>query len=156
MGLLTKNDSTLYRNWFKEMCRLRGISVGYQYATDTIKTIHSEFQSTYSDTISIDIIFDANPKVNTLKKLGWVSENSDDKPYIAYLPYDTVNLNTESIIVIPPSVENNTRSRKFKVTSITELIEYPDCWICTLAPVFDTETLNNDYSESNFNFIEEL
>lgn len=155
MGLLTKNDAAIYRGFFVEMARLRGISVEYQYAIATTESIHSEFSSTYSNPITIDIIFDTNPKANTLKKIGWVSENPDDKPYIAMLPYNTVNLTTESIISIPPSVElQQLRNRKFKVTSMNTLIEYPDCWICTIAPVFDTVVTDNDYSESNFNYID--
>lgn len=168
MGLLTKNDSTLYRGWFKEMARLRGIEVKYQYAIETTETIHSEFDSNLSDPIDMDIIFDTNPRANTLKRIGWISENPDDKPYIAYLPYDTPSLTAESIITIPPQVDITTdndrvsktervvmKSKRFKVTTINELIEFPDCWICTLAPVFETSKVNNDYSGTNFNFIKD-
>lgn len=153
MGLLTQDDATLYRGWFKEMAYLRGIRVLYQYAISTTETIHAEFDSTYSKHIPVDVIFETNPKANTLKRIGWVSENPDDKPYIVYLPFDIPNLNTESIVSIPPSVEKGLRARKFKVTTINTLIEYPDCWICTLAPVFDTDKVDNDYSETNYNYV---
>lgn len=168
MGLLTRDDSTIYRGWFKEMAFLRGISVKYQYAIETTETIHSEFDSELSDPIPMDIIFDTNPRVNTLKLIGWVSENPDDKPYIAYLPYDAPNLTTESIITIPPQVDVTTMNdvisgneqkgmadKSFKVTTINQLIEFPDCWICTLAPVYVTKEVDNDYSSTNFNFVKE-
>lgn len=168
MGLLTKDDSKLYREWFKEMARLRGIRVIYRYAVFTSETIHSEFNSCYSEPIDIDVIFDTNPRASTLKKIGWVSESPDDKPYIVYLPYDLPHLNTESVIDIPPEIDERTlndivsdhhgkppmRPRRFKVTTINQLIEFPDCWICTLAPVFDTEDVDNNYESTNFNFIE--
>ena len=42
MGLLTKNDSTIFRGYFKEMAKLRGITVIYQYPIDMNFTIYAE------------------------------------------------------------------------------------------------------------------
>lgn len=157
MGYLTDRDSTLYRQWFKEMARLRGIPVLYQYPVELDPTIHSEMITELSEPIEMDIIFDSNPKTATLKKLHWVSEFPDDKPYIAILPFDALNLSTECVISIRPIDSLQDQYRKFKITSINTILEYPDSWTCTLAPIF--ENLNdmpkNDYSDSNFNYIDE-
>ena len=45
------------------MCKLIGISVGYQYVTEKEMTIHSEDNSKLSLPIRIDILFDENPSV---------------------------------------------------------------------------------------------
>ena len=93
MGLLTQNDSTIFRSYFKEMAKLIGIRVLYQYPIDMNFTIYAEeVPKGFSEEIELDIIFDENPKVTTLRKYGWVSELPEDKPYMAALPFDTKNL----------------------------------------------------------------
>lgn len=158
MGLLTKKDVTLWRNWFKEMAKLRGFSVKYYYVknfdSNMDMTIYSEFKPVYSDPIDIDIIFDENPSVNTLALFGWVSENPEDKPYIARLPFDTPNLTVRAKISIPPFVEIDSRCRDFEIMDIKANLDYPDCWICRLVPIYDTNNLSNDYSNSNYNYLE--
>lgn len=154
MGLLTKKDARLFRFFFKEMAKLRGISVKYRYVEDTETTIHAEFESKLSEPIDMDIIFNENPSVNTLKTIGWVSENPDDKPYIAQIPFDAPFLSTECEIEIPPFLEIASRCRKFKITSINTLLEYPDCWTCTLAPIFDNAPVKDNYDETNYNYVE--
>lgn len=154
MGLLTQPDATLYRGFFKEMSKLRGIHVQYRYPIKISSTIHAEMNTKLSDPIEMDIIFQENPSVRTLKSIGWVSEIGDDKPYVAQLPFDTPELQVESVITIPPFYEINSRSRDFKITSITTLLEFPDCLTCTLAPIFDTKFINKDYDTSNYNYLD--
>ena len=101
----------------------------------------------------MDIIFQENPKINTLKRIGWVSENPDDKPYIAMLPFNAPHLDTDSIIDIPPiDVVNNT-PRRFRINRITSLMEYPDCWVCIVAPVFNNDEVKDDTSK-NYNYMD--
>lgn len=156
MGLLTQNDARLWRDFFKEMAYLRGQTVKYQYPISTDTTIHSEMISTLSEPIDMDIIFEENPKNATMKKLKWVSEFEDDKPYIAILPYDAPNLCTECVLTIPPIDTLNNIGRKFKITSINTINEYPDSWTCVVAPIFDTEEPKNDYTDSNYNYVNKI
>ena len=136
MGLLTQNDSTMFRGYFKEMAKLLGISVLYQYPIDMDFTIYAEeTPKGFSEEIQIDIIFDENPKITTLRKYGWVSEVPDDKPYMATLPYDTKNLCKGCrISIVPPQPLSGKRT--FVVTDIQAGLEFPDSWVCKLAPVF--------------------
>lgn len=156
MGYLTERDVTLYRSWFKECCRLRGIPVLYRYPVKVDPTIHSEMISELSEEIPMDIIFETNPKTSTLKQIHWVSELPNDKPYIAILPFDAPNLCTECVIRIRPIDSLNDQYRDFKITSINTLLEFPESWTCTLAPIFETKdgTPKNDYSNSNYNYID--
>jgi hypothetical protein len=156
MGFLTRNDSELYRNWFKEAAILRGLKVTYRYIVSQDTTEHSEFvNQVLSDPIELSIIYQENPKVKTLKLLGWFSEDPQDKPYIAMLPFDTPNLTNEARIFIPTFMELNSEAREFRITDIKTLIEYPDCWICKIAPVFESKKPNNNYESTNFNYIKE-
>lgn len=157
MGFLTDNDSTLYRNWFVEMARLRGIEVLYRYPMKVDPTIHAEMLTEMSEPIPMDIIFETNPRTAMLKQIKWVSEFPNDKPYIAILPYDAPNLQVECTISIKPIDSLNCYYRDFRITSINTILEYPDSWTCTLAPIFDVKngTPKNDYSNSNYNYIDE-
>ena len=59
MGLLTKQDSTIFRNFFKEMAMLRGIQVIYQYPIDMEFSLHAEENPKgFSEPIPMDIIFE--------------------------------------------------------------------------------------------------
>lgn len=154
MGLLTNTkDLELFRNWFKENCLLRGISVKYRYPVTEEISIHSEVDAQFSEEIDLNIVFEQNPNIKTLKRIGWISENPNDKPYIAMLPLDTPYLQMHSRIMIPP-VGQAIPGRWFEVTAISCILEYPDCYICTLAPVFDTKPKRDDYSETNYNYID--
>lgn len=153
MGLLTGDDSTLFRQFFKEMSKLRGIRVDYIYPVEEKITIHGEIQPKFSSIYPMDIIFETNPKVKTLKNYGWVSESPNDKPYIAYLPFDAPHIQTKARLQLP-SIGGNKSGRWFEITDINESIEFPDAYICKLAPVFSSNDPMLDYSETNNNYVE--
>lgn len=153
MGLLTQNDAKIIQQYFKEMAALLGIRVNYRYPVDEKVTVHSEIQCSFSDIVPIDIVFQQNPSIKTLKNIGWVSETADDKPYIAMFPIDTVGLQTKAQIEIPP-VGQAIPSRWFEVTSIQTLLEYPDCYITTVVPVFDSKQPRVDHEQTNYNYVD--
>ena len=107
MGILTQKDATIFRNFFKEMARLRGLPVIYKYPIDMkFSNYAEEIPTGFSEDIHIDIIFDENPKTSTLRKYGWVSELPDDKPYMATIPFDVPNLCKGCRIIIPSHFPN--------------------------------------------------
>lgn len=148
MGLLNRSDSLIYRRYFREMCKLIGISVAYQYVIKQEMTIHSEDNSDLSMPIRLDILFDENPSIDTLNRLGWISETTEQKPIVANLPYNTPNLAVNCRITIE-TTEGTSRPRVFKITSIKSDLEYPDAYTCALVPVFDQIVQNNQYTLVN-------
>lgn len=153
MGLLTGEDSKLFRQFFKEMAKLRGISVQYIYPVDEEVSIHGQIFPEFSSIYDIDIIFESTPKIKTLKNYGWVSEDSSDKPYIAYLPYDTPHIQTKARLKLFP-IGSEKDGKWFEITDINEAIEFPDAYICRLAPVYVTEKEKLDYEQTNNNYVE--
>lgn len=158
MGVLTKeDDATLFRSWFKEMAKLRGFSVKYRYVKDGLSiTTHGELNpNDLSDPIDIDIIYEQNPRMKTLRNIGWISESQDDKPYIMMLPFDTPHLSQEARVYIPANYELLTNGfKEFKITSVNMNLEYPDCYICTVVPVFQNDIVKDDYTDDNYNYID--
>lgn len=136
MGRLTANDAIMFQNFFKEMAKLEGISVLYQYPIDMQFTIYAEERPKgFSEEIKMDIIFEENPKVTTLRKYGWASKLEEDKPYIAMLPFDAPNLCKGCrVTIIPP--QPLAGKEVFVITDIKSNFEFPDSWICKLAPVY--------------------
>lgn len=148
MGLLNRNDAVIFRKYFSEMCKLIGQSVGYQYVVAKDMTIHSEDNSQLSAPVRLDILFDENPSIDTLNKIGWVSELNSQQPVIANLPYNTPKLTVNARITIE-SVDGVSRPRVFKITKIVSDLEYPDAYTCALVPVFDQYPQKNQYTLVN-------
>ena len=148
MGLLNRSDSLIYRGYFREMCKLIGISVAYQYIVKKELTIHSEDNSELSMPIRLNILFDENPSVNTLNRLGWVSETEEQKPVVANLPYNTPNLTVNCRITIETS-DGIARPRVYKITKIQSDLEFPDAFTCAVVPVFDQIPQQNKYTLVN-------
>ena len=148
MGLLNRADSTIFRQYFNEMVKLIGQSVGYQYVVKQELTIHSEDNRKLSVPIRLDVLFDENPSVDTLNKLGWVSEVNDQKPIIVNMPYNTPNLTVNARVIIE-SVDGVGRPRVFRVTKIQSDLEFPDAFTCALVPVFDQYVQKNQYTLVN-------
>ena len=148
MGLLIREDARLYRGFFREMVKLIGISVGYQYVVEKKMTIHSEDNSVLSAPIRMNILFDENPSVDTLNRLGWLSEIGEDKPIIINLPYNTPKLTVNARIMVE-SIDGTPRPRVFRITKIKSDLEFPDAYTCAIVPVYDQYPQRNQYTLVN-------
>ena len=148
MGLLNRSDSKIFRQYFIEMVKLIGQSVGYQYIVKRETTIHSEDNSKFSMPIRIDILFDENPTVDTLNTLGWMSEMNEQKPIVINMPYNTPNLTVDARIIVE-SFDGVARPRVFRITKIVSDLEFPDAFTCAIVPVFDQYVQKNQYTLVN-------
>lgn len=148
MGLLTRQDTKIFRQYFSEMVKLIGQSVGYQYVVEKIMTIHSEDNSKLSMPIRLDVLFDENPSVDTLNTLGWTSELNTQQPIVVNVPYNTPKLTIGARMTIE-SVDGTPRPRVFKVTKIVSDLEFPDAYTCAIVPVFDQYKQKNQYTLVN-------
>ena len=156
MGLLVGKDSTLFRNYFDEMSKLIGIQVKYMYPIDMNFSMYGDENPLgFSEPEWISIIFDENPSIRTLKKYGWVTEGEERQPYMAQFSYNTENLAKGCRIEIPSNLPD--KGRLFVVTDMTTNLEFPESYMCKLAPVFHTknteEKINNSVTKSTNTFI---
>lgn len=149
MGLLNRQDSKIFRQYFKEMVKLIGIQVAYMYVKNQSMTIHSEDNSNLSLPIPLNVLFDENPSIDTLNRLGWVSELNTQQPIIVNLPYDTPHLAVNCRIIVE-STDGTPRPRVFKITKIQSDLEYPDAYTCAMVPVFDQYEQTNSYTITNY------
>ena len=149
MGLLNRSDSRIHRRFFSEMCKLIGMRVEYQYVVKQSLTLHSEDNSDLSAPIPLDILFDENPSVDTLNKLGWMTELNMQQPVVVNLPYNTPHLTVNARITVESS-DGTPRPRIFKITKLQSDLEYPDAYTCAMVPVLDQYEQTNQYTITNY------
>ena len=148
MGELYRKDLTIFRHYFKEQARLLGIKVLYQYPVEMEFTVHGQEEPLgYSEPMEMDIIFDASPKLATLKRLGWVSEDPSDKPYLVRLPYDAPNLQKGCLLTLPVPFPLSD-ARVFKITEISLDQVFPESYYCKVAPKLDKKETEKEVEET--------
>lgn len=155
MGLLIDSDATLFRGFFKEMAKLRGIRGKYQYVLPGKDyTIYSELKATYSESLLIDMIFEEVPTQKTLRKHGWFSEDKKDStPHIAHIPFDVPHLQKGCLIWIPSGLTDVYKC--FRVEEISTVIEFPASLTVKLAPNIQDKVPGSydNYQDTNTNYL---
>lgn len=154
--LLNKANIQLHRNWFKEMTKLIGIIVQYEYPLPDNKdyNLYGELKTAYSEPEPVGVIYDEHPNQWTMKKLGWVAEMDEDLSVI-HVPYDLHGLQVGSLFLIPPGVDGG-ETRVFRVVKMSTIAVYPASVTCFIGPMIkDTfeESIARDYTRTNFNAI---
>ena len=155
MGRLVHEDAKRWREYFKEMADLLGITVFYQHPLEDTKSynLHGELETQYSELEETDVIFEEFPKQQTLRKLGWFSEGQEPMPMIQ-CSWDLPNIQIGSRFVIPSGIDN-AKGRVFRVTKMSNELQFPANCYCQIAPDFDEVNKNrpeNQRVESSTGF----
>ena len=127
---LVQDDILLCRARYDEALQMQGVPCTYQYPH--LATTNEQGESvvdSYSDFIQTHIFFDNNPKVKTLKRFGWVVENSEDLPMLIHCSFNLENVQKDSIFRIAGHYAN-IPDRIFRVTEITYDLQVPDHLVC--------------------------
>lgn len=152
--LLNEHNIKLYRNWFKQLCKLIGVMVSYRAPLpDKHWTNYSEIESNYATPVEIGCMFNEFPDQKTLKLLGWVSELNDGESLIS-VPYDLPNLQVGALFEFPSAMDN-TPPRLFRVTKISLMMIYPASVTCALVPEY-TNTFapeQHTFKQSSMNLL---
>lgn len=156
--LLDKSNILLQRQYFKEMTRLIGINVLYRAPIKGSKKYdgYGELDAFYQPPVVVGCIFDEHPTQWTMKKLGWVSELSENVSVIS-LPYDLQDLQVGSLIIVPSGIDN-AEGRVFKVTRMSTISIYPASITCEIGPMYvnkDEAAPHVDFTNTNFNLLKE-
>jgi len=125
-GLLLQNDLEIQRYYFNEALEYYGIDADYYQVKEptTEFTSAGELSSYFYDPVPMRVIFDQVPKVNTLKKLGWVTELNQDSQPIIHVPFDTPGIQVGALFRIADPLRPGS-GRLFRATKMTTGIIYP-------------------------------
>lgn len=141
-------DILLMRSRYDEALKLRGIPAKYQHPLNpTTNESGDTIIDMYSPEEDVYIFLESNPKVKTLKRLGWVVDTQKDQlPMIIHVSWNTKNLQRDSIFSFS-GLYANIPDRKFRVTEITYDLECPDHLVCKVVPVYDNNIVGRTDKE---------
>lgn len=141
-------DILLMRNRYDEALKLRGIPAKYQHPLNpTTNESGDPVIDMYSPEEDVYIFLESNPKVKTLKRLGWVVDTQKDQlPMIIHVSWNTKNLQRDSIFSFS-GLYANIPDRRFRVTEITYDLECPDHLVCKVVPVYDNNIVGRTDKE---------
>lgn len=138
------------------MVKLIGIYVIYRSPKkDKRYTTYAEVQSNFNEPMLIGCIFEEHPTQQTLRKMQWVSELTENASLI-HVPYDLPNIQQGALFIVPSGLDDG-KGRLFRVTRLTNSIVYPASITCEIVPEYeDTMTEDSkDYSHSSFNLLKQ-
>lgn len=149
--LLNEKNIKLQRKWFIEMCKLVGVKVIYRACRPNKHwTTYAEIDSNYFEPIVVDCIFNETPDQVTMKKLGWVSELSENASIVS-VPYDTPNIQVGALFIVPSALDN-AKGRLFRVTKLSTIMVYPASVTCELVPEYEDTFQDSSYSYKSTSF----
>ena len=153
-GILIRQDTKLFRKWFKEMTKLRGINCIYKAPKPGTKNWdrHGDLDADYEKPIVVGVIFQDHPDQKTLKKMGWVAELQESSSMI-HVPYDLPGLQKGALFIVPSGIDS-AEGRLFRVINMQNIMMYPASIACEIAPEWaDVETAktSKDFTDNNFN-----
>jgi hypothetical protein len=152
-GALLKGDARIFRQYFAEMVRLIGIQTFYRCTKPgKTYTTYAEIDSNYEEPIQVGVIYHDHPDQKTLKKMGWVSELSEEAIMLD-VPYDLVGIQKGCLFLLPSGLDNG-QSRLFRVNQLQNSVVYPTAITCELVPEFENTLpraiTNHEFKNKNF------
>ncbi len=152
--LLNEQNIKLNRTYFNQMLQLIGIEVVYR-APKAGKswTTYAEIDKNYQAGEPIGCIFEEHPNQYTMKKLGWVSELTENACLIQ-VPYDLHDLQVGALFIIPSGIDK-AQGRLFKVAQMSNIMLYPASITCAIVPEFE-DTYSNpkeNYKSDSYNLL---
>lgn len=142
MGKLYRNDINKYKKYFKESAKLLGVDIEYKYIIkrnteqQSGESIYSKFSKPIIQSV---IVEQGNPKVDSLKQLGWFVDTSNDEQILVDFAVDTPNLQ-EGCRFKFISNENDEQNKEFAIIKLSNELLYPNCIKCLCQPILETES----------------
>lgn len=149
---LIQSDIVIMRKRYNEALTMQGIPCKYQFPNiaDT-NTQGESVVDAYSEFIDTYIFFESTPKVKTLKRYGWVVENSDDLPFLLHCSWDLPKLQKDCLFRIS-GMYSELPERIFRVSSISYDLQAPDHLVATVVPVYDENVTGRTRKEVETTF----
>lgn len=134
-GDLLKPDIRIWRQYFRECCKLLGIRVLFRAPKPGKKyTEYAELDANYFPPILIGCIFDEHPSQQTLRKMGWMSELDENSSFI-HVDYDLKGLQQGALFIIPSGLDDG-NARLFRVVKMATSMVYPASIVCEIVPEY--------------------
>ena len=134
-GTLLTPDIRIWRQYFREMCKLIGIRVLFRAPKPGKKyTSYAEMDANYFPPVLVGCIFDEHPSQQTLRKMGWMSELDENSSFI-HVDYDLKGLQQGALFIIPSGLDDG-NARLFRVVKMATSMVYPASIVCEIVPEY--------------------
>lgn len=138
---LIGNDIVLMRSRYDEALKLQGIPCRYQFPNLAESNDQGEpMVDSYSDFIDAHVFFESAPKIKTIKRFGWVVENSEDLPFLIHCSWNLPHVQKDALFRISGQY-SELPERIFRVTEIAYDLQAPDHIVCKIVPCYDEKHL---------------
>jgi len=135
--LIQPEDVEFLRCCYDMALELQGVPCEYQYPLKNDYNIHGEQSAdAFSEIIHTFVGVEADPKISTLRKIGWVVENSSDLPFLLHVSFSLPGLQKGSKFKIS-GLYTELPAREFVVERITVPFQAPDHVIVEVIPQYD-------------------
>lgn len=144
MGSLYGKDIKKYKRYFNESAKLLGIDVEYRYIVER-NTEKQSGESVYSKLsqpiIQSVIIEQGNPKIDSLKQLGWFTDTEKEQILVDF-SVDTPNLQEGCRFTII-SNDNEEQRKEYVIKKLSTEAIYTTCIKCLCEPILENESTYN-------------
>ena len=140
MPRIIGEDSEIVRRMVLEAAETMGCTALFYELKDNTytKDFYNDPNTIYKAPITLEVLFDENPKVKVLKNLGWYNEDEEIRPLLIYLPIyrnvdkDLLNVMENCLIELVYFGVNKKASFRIQAKRLDSL--FGNYWICKCCP----------------------
>jgi hypothetical protein len=137
VNLIQQEEVEYLRACYDEALELQGVPCEYQYPLKNDFNVHGEQAAdAFSEVIHTFVGIETEPKIATLRKLGWVVENDSDLPFLLHVSFGLPELQKGCKFMFA-GLHTNLPAREFVVERMTMPFQAPDHMIVEVIPQYD-------------------
>ena len=137
VNLIQSEEVEILRAYYDEALEMQGVPCTYQYPLKNDWNIHGEQAAdSFSEPINTFAGIEAEPKISTLRKLGWVVENDSALPFLLHVSFGLPELQKGCKFMFA-GLHTNLPAREFVVERMTMPFQAPDHMIVEVIPQYD-------------------
>jgi len=134
--LIVDEEVQMLREMYDEGLEMQGVPVQYQYPLKNDYNLYGEQAAdAFSELIDTFCGVEAQPKIATLKKLGWVVENSSELPFLLHVSFNLPEIQKGSKFFFA-GLHTGLPTREFVVERMSMEFQVPDHIICEVIPQY--------------------
>jgi hypothetical protein len=134
--LIVDEEVQMLREMYDEGLEMQGVPVRYQYPLKNDYNTHGEQAAdSFSEFIDTFVGVEAEPKISTIRKLGWVVENSADLPFLLHASFNLPEIQKGSKFFFA-GLHTGLPSREFVVERMSMEFQVPDHIVCEVIPQY--------------------
>jgi hypothetical protein len=138
MPRIIGKDSDIVRRMFLQASQAVGCTAIYHELVNVEEDLYNDPTTKYFPPVTLEVLFDENPKVKMLREFGWYNEDDEIRPLLVYLPiyknHQKDLLNVQEHTLIELVYMGVSKTAWFRITAKRLDSLFGNYWICKCAP----------------------